>query len=200
MNVYVESNFVLELALLQEQWRSCATILSFCEADRVQLVLPGYCLAEPYEALVRRRKRRTRVRQDVEHELKQIARTEFYEDRLEEFRELASFLIRSAEDEEGRLTTVSSRLLQAAEVISLDASVLAASIKYRQRHGLSPQDAIVYASMLSHLQTRSVPVSCFLNRDKDFGDEDVVEELRNYGCELLQDFDAGCQFIVDSID
>ena len=199
MQVYVESNFVLELALRQEQWRSCDNIVKLCEEGSVQLILPGYCLAEPHEALVRRRKRRTRVREDVEGELKQLARTDFYGDRLEEFRELASFLIGSAEDEDGRLTVVTSQLLQLAEVISLDASVLAASTDYRQRHGLSPQDAIVYASVLSHLQARRVSVSCFLNRDKDFGDEYVVEELRNCGCELLQSFDVGYQYVVDNV-
>ena len=41
MNVYVESNFVLELALLQEQWTSCEAILTLCEAKSVQLVVPG---------------------------------------------------------------------------------------------------------------------------------------------------------------
>lgn len=199
MQVYVESNFVLELALRQEQWRSCDNIVKLCEEGSVQLILPSYCLAEPHEALVRRRKRRTRVREDVEGELKQLARTDFYGDRLEEFRELASFLIGSAEDEDGRLTVVTSQLLQLAEVISLDASVLAASTDYRQRHGLSPQDAIVYASVLSHLQARRVSVSCFLNRDKDFGDEYVVEELRNCGCELLQSFDVGYRYVVDNV-
>ena len=54
MNVYVESNFVLELALLQEQSASCEEILGLCEAGRVQLVVPAYSLAEPYETLVRR--------------------------------------------------------------------------------------------------------------------------------------------------
>ena len=199
MNVYVESNFVLELALLQEQWKNCHSVLKLCAADRVHLVIPGYCLAEPYNALVGRQKRRRKVREDVESELKQIARTEIYQDRLEGFRELTNFLIKSAEDEDNRLLVECMGLLRSAEVISLDASVLAASTEFRQQHGFSPQDAIVYASVLSHLQIRRVPVSCFLNRDKDFGDEDVVEELRSYGCELVQDFDAGHQFIVDNI-
>ena len=44
MNVYVESNFVLELAFLQEQSSSCEEILSLAEGGRIQLVLPGYSL------------------------------------------------------------------------------------------------------------------------------------------------------------
>lgn len=199
MNVYVESNFVLELALLQEQWKSCCSILKLCAADRAHLVIPGYCLAEPYGALVGRQKRRRKVREDVEGELKQIARTEIYKERLEGFRELTSFLIKSAEDEDNRLLIECKGLLRSAEVIPLDASVLDASTEYRQRYGFSPQDAIVYASVLLHLQTRRAPASCFLNRDKDFGDEEVVEELRSYEFELLRDFDAGHQFIVDSV-
>lgn len=199
MHVYVESNFVLELALLQGQWRSCSDILKLSEVNRVQLIVPGYCLAEPYETLVRRRKRRTKVQEDVESELKQIARTEFYGDQVEEFRELASFLIRSAEDEDGRLRVVTSRLLQSAEVISLNASILTASAEYHRRHGFSPQDAIVYASILSHLREKQAPTSCFLNRDKDFDDEDVVEELREFGCKLMPDFNMGYEFILDHI-
>ena len=44
MNVYVESNFVLELALRQEQFTSCETILSLCEEGQARLVVPAYSL------------------------------------------------------------------------------------------------------------------------------------------------------------
>ena len=54
MNVYVESNFVLELALLQEQHASCEALLRLCEEGGIQLVIPAYSLAEPYETLTRR--------------------------------------------------------------------------------------------------------------------------------------------------
>lgn len=52
MNVYVESNFVLELALLQEQHASCGELLRLCEEDRIQLVIPAYSLVEPYNILI----------------------------------------------------------------------------------------------------------------------------------------------------
>lgn len=54
MNVYVESNFVLELALLQEQHVACEEILLLCERGTLRLVMPAYCLMEPYETLGRR--------------------------------------------------------------------------------------------------------------------------------------------------
>jgi len=47
MIVYVESNFVLELALLQKEQQSCEDILSLCEVGNVRLILPAMCLTEP---------------------------------------------------------------------------------------------------------------------------------------------------------
>ena len=58
MNVYVESNFILELALEQEQSSSCDAILSLGERQDIRLVLPAFSLSEPYETLVRRAKDR----------------------------------------------------------------------------------------------------------------------------------------------
>ena len=199
MNVYVESNFVLELALLQEQSESCHEILSLCEANRAQLIVPAYCLAEPYETLTRRQKRRRTMREDIDRELKQIARTEIYADQLEGFGELTDVLIRSAEGEDRRLKSVSSRFLQVAQVIPLNASTLADSSEYRSRYSFSPQDALVYASVLSHLEENRADVNCFLNKDKDFDDDDVVEELRGHDCILLPRFDVGYRFILKNL-
>ncbi len=58
MKIYVETNFVMELVLDQEQSGSCEQILALCAQGRVQLVLPAYSLAEPHEKLVRNRKQR----------------------------------------------------------------------------------------------------------------------------------------------
>jgi hypothetical protein len=62
VNVYVESNFVLELALLQEQQASCEELLLLCEGRRIQLVIPACSLAEPYETLTRRHRQRKRMK------------------------------------------------------------------------------------------------------------------------------------------
>ena len=74
MNVYVESNFVLELAILQEQSENCNEILGLSSAKRVQLVVPAYSLAEPYETLARRQKRRLRKKEELDAEIRDISR------------------------------------------------------------------------------------------------------------------------------
>ena len=199
MNVYVESNFVLELALLQEQYTSCEEILGLCETSGVRLVVPAYSLAEPYETLTRRQKQRKRFKEELDAELGQIARTATYADRLGGFRDLTALLMNIGDEETKRLEEVRSRLVKAAEVIPLDASVLTASTQYQHTHGFSPQDALVYSAVLSHLDRNRAPQSCFLNRNsRDFDDQNVVEQLERYNCKLLPRFDSGYRFILNT--
>jgi len=200
VNVYVESNFVLELALLQEQSASGEAILRLSEERRVHLVVPAYALVEPYGTLARRHKQREEMKKDFDVELGQLARTATYTDRLSGLRDLTALLIQSADEAERRFEEVRLRLLNTAEVIPLDAAVLAASAAPRREHGLSPQDALVYAAVLSHLQRMRPAQSCFLNRDsKDFNDPHIVEQLGRYNCKLFPRFDSGYQFILNAL-
>lgn len=68
MNVYVESNFVLELGLLQHECRSCEEILRLCEEGLIRLTLPSYSLIEPYETIARKQKQRLRIKRDLDTE------------------------------------------------------------------------------------------------------------------------------------
>ena len=196
MNIYVETNFVLELALVQEQFESCEGILKLCEAKSVRLVVPAYSLAEPYETLARRQKQRKKMKEEFDVELGQIARSTTHQDELRGFRDLTALLINSADEAAKRLEQVRSRMITAASVIPLDASVLASAGKYQREHGFSAQDALVYSSVLSDLKRVAATQSCFLNKDsKDFDDQSIVDELRSHNCTLLPRFDSGHDFI-----
>lgn len=197
MNVYVESNFVLELALLQEQSRSCEELSSLCRRRDISLAIPAYSLAEPYETLVRRRKQRQQIKRSLDTELNQIARTATHADRLRRFGELTALLVGSADEDAKRLEEVLTTIVDVAGIIPLEAQVLTESIRYQQVHDFSPQDAIVHASIISDLR-RGNPgnPSCFLNRNsKDFDDQNIVDELQRHQCMLLPNFDSGLNFV-----
>jgi predicted nucleic acid-binding protein len=200
VNVYVESNFVLELALFQEQHTSCEDLLRLCEGRRMQLVIPAYSLAEPYETLTRRHRQRKRMKAELDEELRQLARTATYVQRLSGFQQLTTLLIDSADEEAKRLEGVRARLLQVAEVIPLDVAILTTATQYQRTHGLAPQDAVVYATVIGHLKQHQMPQSCFLNRNsKDFDDPDLIAELARYNCKFLPRFDAGYQFVLSHL-
>ena len=200
MNVYVESNFVLELALLQEQHASCEALLRLCEEGGIQLVIPAYSLAEPYETLARRHRQHRLMKGELDDELRQLARTATYADRLSGFQHLTTLLIDSADEEAKRLEAVRARLLHSAEILPLELSILTTATQYQQTHGLGPQDALVHAAVIWHLKQYPVPQSCFLNRNsKDFDDPDLVAELDVCSCKLLPQFDAGYQFVLSRL-
>jgi predicted nucleic acid-binding protein len=196
LNVYVESNFVLQLALLQEFHASCEAILQLCEGGGARLVIPAFSLVEPYRTLGLRHSQRERLKRDLDTEFRQLARTSSFGERLAEFQNLTSLLIDSADEESRLWEGVRARLLTAADVVPIDAEILDAAARHRLAHALEPYDAIVYASVLSHLERSGGTPGCFLNADaKDFDDPDLVAELARRQCKLIFRFDDGLRYL-----
>jgi predicted nucleic acid-binding protein len=196
MIVYVESNFVLEMAFRQEQVDSCRRVLALCATGRARLVLPAFSVAEPFQAFVARAKARNQAARDLRLQLDQLARTETLADEAEPLRRLTGLLVRSAEEERTGLQAAMQEILDAAELIPLDADVVREAGRLEASLRLSPQDAIVLASVLKHLSTIQLEKSCFLNRNtKDFDNPDVVTRLQDLGCRLLPRFDTGLEYI-----
>ena len=200
MDVYVESNFVLELTLLQEQHESCEKIIQLCEIGKIKLILPAYTLVEPYETIVRYAKQRIKISNDLAAEVKQLSRSKPYQEETEALQNLNGFLVRSLEEEKTRLRNTIDRLLAVTEIIPLDAQILSEASKYQFLHDLSPQDSIVYASVLQHLSNSDSTSKCFLNRNsKDFDDPDIEDALNKHGCKMLFRFDSGFGYISNKI-
>ena len=188
MTVYIETNFILEIALLQEQWEHCEQILALCDALDVKVAVPSYCLVEPFETLIRRQRNRTRMKEELDRELMQISRTETNRQSLSEFENITNILPRSAQDDSSRFDRVCETLLQTCDIIPLNSEILMLSGKYRQQRDLTHQDAIVYTTILSELGKRGSSRNFFISRDGDFTDQDTIDELQGYNCTLLTDF------------
>jgi hypothetical protein len=149
---------------------------------------------KPYETLLRRQADRRQLKGNLDAQFRQIARTTLYRDCLQELEIAMSLLVDSAGDAISRLDSVRSRLLACAEVAPLEGQVLNRAEAQRSTRELSAQDAVVYASVLVHLE-RSTEPSCFMTRDADFGVMDIKRELRELQCRLLVGFDEGLRFL-----
>lgn len=196
MNVYIETNFVLELVFEQEQHTSCEQILNMCAAGRARLIIPAYCLAEPHEKLTRQARSRRTLQQNLETELRQLARTTSYAARIGSIQDITSLLVQSNEEEKQRFAHFRNRLTHVAEIIPLTLDILREAATYEAPYGLTPQDALVYASVIAHLRQNKLSISCFLNRNsKDFDNPDIVDELNENNCTIISRFDHGYSFI-----
>jgi predicted RNase H-like nuclease len=128
--------------------------------------------------------------------LKSLARSSVHVHRTAELQSLATpLLIASRKDDLSRLEAIQVRLLRSAGVIPLDSSVWLESSQCEHRFGLSPQDALVCASILFHLKSSGAERSCFLTRDHGFHDPNLMAELSRYNCKLLSSFEDGFRYI-----
>ncbi|MBJ7901313.1 MAG: PIN domain-containing protein [Cyanobacteria bacterium RI_101] len=196
MNIYVETNFVLELTFEQEQCSSCEQILQLCEAGKVKLIVPAYSLAEPHEKLSRQARSRRQLQQSLDAELRQLLRTASYANRIKSIQNIASLMIQSNEEERHRFSQCRDRLLNVGEIVALNADILAEAAFYETAYDLTPQDALVYTSVIAHLRQDLPKQACFLNRNsKDFDSPDIIDELRQLSCRMIPRFDRGYSFI-----
>jgi predicted nucleic acid-binding protein len=196
VKIYVETNFVMELVLDQEQSGSCQQILALCAQGQAQLVLPAYSLAEPHEKLVRNRKQRKFAWDPLAVELTQLKRTAAYQSSVQVIQTAEPLFQMANQDEEHRFYQYQRQLLQLAEIIPLTASVLMQAPDCELAYNLSPQDALVYASVIEHLAQTPPSIACFLNRNfRDFDTPDIVAALRSRNCRMIPQFDQGLRFV-----
>ena len=189
MNVYIESNFVLEQALEQE-------IILLASSGELKLVIPALSLAEPHQAIFSKAKIRSRLSDDLRTHLNELARSKPHRGIPETFDALTTALVASAQFEREGLRQAVAEILRTAEVIPLDAAVLISSAEMEVSYGLSGQDAIVLASVLSHLESKQPEPSCFLTRNsKDFDDPDIRERLETLNCKFFSRFGTALSYL-----
>jgi hypothetical protein len=196
MTVYVETNFVLELSLQQEECDTCADIMKLASQGLVVLAVPAFSLAEPHVAILGKEKARTQLSKDLRNQLRDLGRSKPHRAVPANFDALAGVLAASAQSERDGVRDTVSDILGTADVISLDSNILKSALDIQVEFGMSGQDAIVLASVLAHLDAHRPDKSCFLNRNtKDFDDPDIREKLENYGCIFFGKFEHGLRYI-----
>ncbi|HEY8746892.1 MAG TPA: hypothetical protein VIM11_02880 [Tepidisphaeraceae bacterium] len=200
MIVYVESNFCLELAFQQEEEAQAEEILQLAEGGRLELVFPQFAVSEPFSTLNRYDNERGRFLTDLNKQLSQLNRSVPHQGIVAGTQPLVATLTRIGQDQTNRLETVVARMLRSGRTISLTAPLFADAQRLEGLYALSPQDAIVGASVLGDLQAQKAdPDShAFLSRNsKDFNP--MKAAFGAVGCRYLSKFRDGLQFIGSKI-
>lgn len=189
MIVYVETNFILELTLLQEEHQNCRDLLALGRQGRIDIVVPTFSVAEAYTRLVRVQTARKDLWERLNTEIGQLARSQPYKDANARFHELGELLISSSIDEKRRLDEVLAELLETAESVPLEGAIMKAATALQTTRNLDLPDAIVYASVISHLRSAPIGPHCFVTRNaKDFLTPDIRNDLAAHDCKLLSKF------------
>lgn len=192
MKVYVETNFVLELALDQEDCESCAAFLQLASTGVIQLAIPAYALLEPYETLTRRLRDWKQLGHEVQRHFGQLRRNPQLVSDVEALRELTVRAVDLARDGH---ESVRRQLLETATILPIDKTTLEKAEALRVSYGLELPDAVMLGAVL--LDSAGVEEeSFFVNKNtKDFADPRVVEELRGQRCRHIGNFANALQAV-----
>jgi predicted nucleic acid-binding protein len=105
-------------------------------------------------------------------------------------------IVQSNEEERNRFIQYRERLLNVAEIVPLNTEILKEAASSETIYDLTPQDALVYASVIHHLQIYQPLQACFLNRNfKDFNTPEIVDALKKFNCRMIPRFDDGYSFL-----
>jgi predicted nucleic acid-binding protein len=200
MIVYVESNFCLELAFQQEEEAQAEEILQLAEAGQVEFVFPQFAVCEPFSTLNRYDNERRRFLNELNKHLSELNRSAPHQGIVAGTLPLVATLTRIGQDQSNRLETVVGRMLTCGRSIPLTAPLFASAQQIEGQYDLSPQDAIVAASVLGDLQQQNAPKDShvFLSRNsKDFSP--MKADFDAKGCRYIGKFDDGLKFIHSKI-
>ena len=200
MIVLAESNFVIELALEQEEAAHAQRIVELAEAHQIALVIPACAFAEPYHTSVRRRRERRALVSLLEKDLRQLGRSKSFTGLLRTSDEVARIL-RDSEIAEARgLDDAVQRLTACCRIPALSQATIDAALQFRRDFELKHDDSIVFASIEAALRETGPGTKIFVNKNsKDFETSGIQTHLQQYGCKIISSFAAARQFIDQAV-
>lgn len=197
MILYAETNFLLEVAYLQERSESCNTILGLSKQGSVLIVVLAFSIAEARTTWsVRLAERNVLLRDQLQPLIRQLSRSQQFVTLPETSQELLAAIVASGEDARDRLDQVVAIIEEHGVVPQLTAHMLSHAVELEKRFSLSPPDSIVLASVIAHLGDAPDGPKCFASQDrKGFANPAIHDELTRYGCKVLVNFTDAAGYI-----
>jgi predicted nucleic acid-binding protein len=198
--VYVETNFLLELAYMQESYESCQEILRLAGSRSISLVLPACCITESYLTWHRKNTERQQFHTQLQAYLAELSRSAPNRGLADQYREAMAALIAGSDESRDRLLAAIASVGADGEMIPVTTSTMLMVGLHEDAHSLSPQDALVLASVKSHSETRAGR-KCFVTKDRNFARKcKESAELSVDQCDVLNDFAHALSYIKSALD
>lgn len=190
--VYIESNFLLELVLNQEDAPACLDLLELAERGRIELVLPVYALVEPAETLRRRQAEMREFSEKLRAQLREMERMTHVTIERGTHTALAKKVLDALNDWHTRLGTHRERIARAARLLPLDWSTIERAQTIVQQGMLKREpDALMLAAVVMDLEVQRRPSLLINKNTKDFNPHELRSLLEPLGCQSIGTFRDG---------
>jgi predicted nucleic acid-binding protein len=198
--VYVETNFLLELAYLQERRDSCQEILELAKAGVIRLLLPAFSAAEARATLHRRASERREFQELLKKHIREISRSETFRGLSEQSRDVVNAFVAGDEEARERLEAAIQAVEQHGVTIPLSGEIIWFARWHEDTYSLSPQDALVLASVRFHAERSTSEQKCFISQDhRAFENPAVFNELTGAGCKFVRNFADAVGYIKNAL-
>jgi predicted nucleic acid-binding protein len=188
--VYVESNFVLQIALGEEQSGDAENLLKRAESGQLEIAFPSFAMSEPFATVSHRGRERARLCVLLDEQLRQLQRSQPHAEVAAHLTTVPAILGDIEKKEVDLLESTVKRLLSVGKSIEMNSSVFAQALIYENQYGLSPQDSIIYSAVVSDLKDRNnSDAKYFVSTNwKDFLDPGITSELLSFNCTYVENF------------
>jgi len=191
LTLYVESNFVLEIALGQEETAFAELLLASAESGAILIAIPSFALSEPFSRVTRGIRDREKLQNQLSSLVRQLSRSSPHTKEVDALPNVPDLIARIDQREVDRLVRTIHRILMVAKIVELDVSTFETAIQNQERYGFGLEDAVILSTVASDL--RSLPIRSshlFAKRNKsDFSDPEIVADLGELGCDLVWTFE-----------
>jgi predicted nucleic acid-binding protein len=193
--VYVETNFLLELAYLQERSDSCREILDLAKSRAIALAVPAFSAAEARATWQRRVAERRDFQNSLQKQVREISRSQPLRGLADQSHDVIRAFVADFQESRNRLESTIEEIQQVGTVIELTGEMISLAEHYEFAFSLSPQDALVLASVRSHAKNH--PGSkCFVTQDvKGFSNPYIYDNLSSIGCKVLTNFKDALAYV-----
>jgi predicted nucleic acid-binding protein len=197
LTLFVESNFVLEIALGQQDSTAAERLLILAEQAQLELALPAFSLSEPFSTVTRQVRDRRNLVTEFNRHVRELDRSLPHQQDVAALRPMPDIVTQIDQRELSRLDDTVRRLLAIAQLIPIDSAVFDAALAYRFDFDLETPDAVVLAAVATDLRVRVRPgPHYFANRNsKDFSIPGIQQLPRSLDCYLLDRFEEAAQLL-----
>jgi predicted nucleic acid-binding protein len=197
MIVYIESNFILQLALQQEESEEAEAILKLAQSGDIELAFPAFAISEPFSTITYHDIERRRVYDLLSREATQLHRSALHQQIVPTLKSLLATWVDLGQNETSSLQSTVQLLLDVGKLIEITSSTFNQALAYQIAYGLLPKDSIIYAGIMADLQRAPrEELKCFVSSDSDFGIHPAIKsELQTYNCRYISKFSQALQFV-----
>jgi predicted nucleic acid-binding protein len=197
MIVYVETNFLLEIILGQEELEHAKRIIQLAQESKINLRFPSFSLMEPLWTIKSRGNERKSIHTSLTKELNQLGRSVYNTEIVPLIQSLTEKIITVEREDMGKLEETFLTMLRYATPIHISREIYERSLEYQSEYALSPQDSIVYSSIIVDLEMQNKDTAkVFVSKNShDFDQDDLKEELQTHNCKYLAVFEHTLGYI-----